>query len=204
MQLIGETCMLTVSKSACNLKKGERKISYTCLFPKKKKPICIQLSKYRSFRTGNEWRHNSHSFVDWYWQHRHGHAVYLICWKGRMKGLVHDRKHHCLCTCLRLNHYHYTGTVRAAILSVVKLYLMTLSRCGPEFWLDGLLLAGGKSRMLSVWAPRSGVKGRRAGLTSLSCMSHFMHTTAPHTHINTFVYFCAYIHILYFLKSFKK
>lgn len=145
------------------------------------------IAQNRSFRTGNEWTGNSDSVVDCCWQWRHEHAVCLLCCKSWMKGLVHDRKHHWVCACLRLHHYHCTDTVTVAILSVVRLYLMTLSRWGPEFWLDGPLLDGGKSRMLSVLAPRSGVQGRRAGLTSLSCMSHLIHTTATHTHSHTSV-----------------
>lgn len=39
------------------------------------------------------------------------------------------------------------------------------------------LATGKKSRMLSVFTPRLGLRGMSAGLIRRSCMSHFTHTT---------------------------
>lgn len=44
------------------------------------------------------------------------------------------------------------------------------------------LVAGRKSRTLSVFTPRLGINGMRAGLIRRSCMSHFTHTTEEKRH----------------------
>lgn len=52
-------------------------------------------------------------------------------------------------------------------------YLITFSFCGAGLWLAEPLKAG----TLSVFTPRLGVTGMRAGLIRRSCMSHFTHTS---------------------------
>lgn len=57
-------------------------------------------------------------------------------------------------------------------------YLITFSFRGGSPWLADPFARGRKSRMLSVFTPRLGLRGMRAGLISRSCMSHFTHTNA--------------------------